>query len=134
MKKGLLLLFNSFALSWVLIAQNPAWILAPRYTNNITSSFSLLPVGDYSWDFAGYAQNIQRDASGNILFFIVDSKVYDRNGNLITYYDDTFLLNELNSYQRLTDVYYFDDKVIMRGTASEIVVVPDKNDCSLFSS
>lgn len=72
-----------------LFSQNPVKILAPNYYNPMQSPpLSPLPhpnfLGAYDEEPALGAQNIQMDGSGqNILFFIVDSKVYDRNGELL---------------------------------------------------
>ncbi|MEZ4889571.1 MAG: hypothetical protein R2779_03100 [Crocinitomicaceae bacterium] len=77
-------------------------------------------------------QNIQMDADGNILFFIVDDFVYDRNGNIIEGPDGTTLYN-LSAFQRVSSVYNFNTEVNMPGSPqASTLIIPDKNDCNLF--
>ncbi|MDD2983573.1 MAG: hypothetical protein PHQ74_09305, partial [Crocinitomicaceae bacterium] len=77
-----------------LLAQNPAQILTPHYFMDInqTQTYDSLPKapgyipGDlffgYNGDKAVGSQNIQVDAEGKIMFFIVDGYIFDRKGNL----------------------------------------------------
>lgn len=129
--KKLLLMCGALLAGVYLYAQNTTWILAPNYYDSFFGS-TPLPIGDYTGAPAMYAQNIQMDKDGNLLFFIIDNKVYDKNGNVIEGTDGSFIIDELDSYQRVSDDIYFDDHVVMNGTNSEIVIIPDKNDCNLF--
>jgi len=120
------------------LSQNNAWILAPQYHQVLPTGpgpslplpTSSSPEG-YHGQAAQYAQNIQMDASGNILFFIVDDKIYDRNGECILS-EDPWQFTSLFSYERLQNVNYFSQSTAMNGTASEILIIPDKDDCNLF--
>ena len=87
--KTKVLLFMSVLL-WTVFsyAQNPSWVMAPKYLKYDTSGYVQqlsLPTGSggYQGQVAKCSQNIQMDASGNILFFIVDGKIYGKNGELI---------------------------------------------------
>jgi len=134
--KTVALLLLSFVLSNTICqAQNPYWMIAPKYLN-FNSSFpneNTLPtsVNGYNGSSARYSQNIQMDADGNILFFIVDDFVYDRNGNIIEGPDGTTLYN-LSAFQRVSSIYNFNTEVNMPGSSSETLIIPDKNDCNLF--
>ena len=81
-------------------AQNPMWILPknmidiqgvnidslpqPNYQFNTTILNQLEePWDGYDGQKAKYASNIQTDAAGNLLFFIVDGYTYDKNGDFI---------------------------------------------------
>lgn len=79
----LLLLFLCF--NGVVKAQNPDWILPPKYYDGI-NTYSL-PTSPTSHN----ASNMQMDANGDILFYIVNNIVYDKDGDLIanlsTYYN-----------------------------------------------
>lgn len=119
-----------------IIAQNSHWILAPNYTS-ITQGIVLpLPTssGGYQGQPAQFSQNIQVDKDGNILFFIVDNYVYDRKGHIVTCHYSGGLSSQvpLESWQRSDSVYYFSSLVSMVGTASEVLIIPDKNDCNQF--
>jgi hypothetical protein len=69
--------------SFKLFAQNPALILAPNYI--LTSTPLPLPTfgpndadlnNGYDGQKANYSQNIQVDAQGNIVFFMVEEVLY----------------------------------------------------------
>jgi len=110
-------IFVFILLSKINLAQNKSWILAPHYipnTSNPSFQFPLpTPLGGYQNQPATGAQNIQTDASGNILFFIVDDKIYARDGSLI----ETLTGSESNP---------------LNGELSETLVLPDLVDCNLF--
>ena len=102
-KLSLFLLFAIIILNGY--SQNSHWILAPKLYNNTWSSSSLptLPTSvdsAYHGEAARYSQNIQMDASGNILFFIVDDKVYDRNGKRIVGTESGYTTDNLFSTLR----------------------------------
>ena len=79
-----------------IIAQNPSWIIAPKYYNQYfnppilsnlpipsTNNNSSNPMDGYDGQPAERSQNIQTDINGNILFFTVDDYIYDRFGRFI---------------------------------------------------
>lgn len=66
--------------------QNNVWSLPPNYYNNATTQS--LPIGgissfDYQGEQALYAHNAMQDANGNLLFFVLDGKIYDKDGYFI---------------------------------------------------
>lgn len=88
--KSLWLFALSFLISMVgLQAQNNVWSLPSDYVQWIGSNpvkFTLpTPAGGYNGLPAAYSSNVMQDASGNLLFFVVDDVVYDKDGNLIDY-------------------------------------------------
>lgn len=67
-------------------SQNGVWSLPPYYFD--FNNYQPLPTGQipgstYQGQAAQYCHNAMQDASGNLLFFIVDENVYDKNGVLI---------------------------------------------------
>ncbi len=105
--------FNSFS-------QNPGWILPDKYIPDMNNSgIQPLPtvspsVEGYHGDPATCASNMQMDADGNMLFFIVDGEIYDKEG-----YKIGDLTDASNSIYKL------------KGT-SEIAIVPVPNNCSQY--
>lgn len=96
--------------------QNNVWSLSPNYYNNGLSTPFTLPQGltngfDYSGQTASNVHNAMQDANGNLLFFMVDDQVFDKDGYLIDY------------------VYY--NSVPIKGTA-EIAFVPDPVNCQKY--
>lgn len=97
MKTNLKLLLLVLLLSTKILAQNPAVILTPNYIVNYPGyTFSALPIGNpnttstadplngYFANFkAKKSQNIQVDAQGKILFFIVDGYIFGRSGQFL---------------------------------------------------
>lgn len=112
--KTTFLLVSFLLLGLITFAQNQAWILAPKKFTMTSSPVSapLPTMNDYTGDPAKYAQNIQVDANGNILFFIVDGIVYDKNGKGIG------VIQGAGGYY-------------VHGEA-EIVIVPDPSNCSRY--
>ncbi|HEU0226758.1 MAG TPA: hypothetical protein VFQ86_03410, partial [Arachidicoccus soli] len=103
------------------IAQNPAWIL-PHYDYGINQIPPLQPLPspglpNYDGHAAACASNMQLDASGNILFFVVDDKVYDGEGYAIGDLSDAYN-QSLLSYH-------------IKGTA-EISIVPVHGNCAQY--
>lgn len=96
-------------------SQNQSWILAPDYIEIGGLGQQPLPTttGGYQNQPATGAQNMITDASGQIIFFIVDEYIYGRNGEII----DRF---ELYSGEPIA------------GVNSEIVIVKDPSDCNIF--
>jgi hypothetical protein len=72
--------------------------------------------GGYTGTPAKYNSNMQLDAQGNILFFVVDNRVFNKNGQAI---------NELYSAASSPVTLY------MQGNA-EMLIVPDPGNCSRY--
>jgi hypothetical protein len=94
--------------------QNNVLCLAPNYYKN-GQPFSL-PQGpnnglNYAGETAENCHNAMQDANGNLLFFMVDDKLYDKDGYLID--------------------YVYSDNVQVKGT-SEITFVPDPVNCQKY--
>jgi hypothetical protein len=100
--------------------QNNVWSLPPNYYNNATTQS--LPNGgisgfDYQGEQALYAHNAMQDANGNLLFFVMDGKIYDKDGYFID------------------EMYHSSYGTILGG--QEITIVPDPGNCQryyIFSS
>lgn len=100
--------------------QNNVWSLPPNYYNNATTQS--LPIGgissfDYQGEQALYAHNAMQDANGNLLFFVLDGKIYDKDGYFID------------------EMYHSSYGTILGG--QEIAIVPDPGNCQryyIFSS
>jgi hypothetical protein len=121
-----LLKTNSLLLAFSLItilkinAQNNIWSLPSSYFNNV--SVQGLPIGgvlglDYQGEQAQNVHNTMQDANGNLLFFVIDGKVFDKDGYFID------------------EMYHSSYGTIQGG--QEIAIVPDPGNCQryyLFSS
>ncbi|HET6243683.1 MAG TPA: hypothetical protein VFF35_04100, partial [Bacteroidia bacterium] len=95
MKKQLILLFCllfSGIVNLRLDAQNNVWSLPGYYyqPGDLPLPLPTPTISDqdlaflfYQGQRALYSHNAMQDAQGNLLFFIVDDKIYDRNGYLI---------------------------------------------------
>ena len=100
-------------------AQNSTWIMPPYYYNAGSATTTALPIGttiaDPSLGYYGqkpnYTSNLIKDCSGNILFFIIDSYIYNKDG---------LFIDQLMSFQNFSG----NNATAIDGT-SEIVVVPD---------
>lgn len=118
-KRLLITLMICFSMSEfnIFFAQNTAWILAPKYkTVGGVTSLPVAPPNDgYDGSPAVHTQNMQLDAQGNVLFFVVDGVVYDKAG---------YQLGELKG-EGPSNIYK------LRGNA-EVVIVPDPNNCSRY--
>src|SRR5690554_767160 len=108
-----------------LSAQNGVWTLPPNYSINNTISLSVYPLPTVSSSQYGYhgdeaknASNAMQDANGDLLFFIVDGEVYDKEGYLIGDLT-TKLQNTSNSPDRV------------KGTA-EIAIIPQPDNCDVY--
>jgi len=96
--------------------QNNIWSLSPNYYDNDNGQPFSLPQGpnagfDYSGLPATNVHNAMQDANGNLLFFMVDDQVFDKDGYLID--------------------YVYSNNVAVKGTA-EIVFVPDPVNCQKY--
>ncbi|MDQ3192874.1 MAG: hypothetical protein M3Q58_14875 [Bacteroidota bacterium] len=96
MKKQFIPIFCSFLfiLNLQIAAQNNVWTLPGKYLKFPTSTTTSLPVPPTTPSTAGYPEyyqgqqanfshNAMQDAQGNLLFFIVDDMLYDKDGYLI---------------------------------------------------
>jgi hypothetical protein len=86
-------------------AQNPDWPIVPNLQNFTTvgSTGSVMP-GSYSTPY--FASNCAQDASGNLMFYVVDEKIFDNTGALIG-----------------------STTASWRHHAKDILIIPDPNDC-----
>ncbi|MCO5268750.1 MAG: T9SS type A sorting domain-containing protein [Brumimicrobium sp.] len=91
-------------------SQNNVWSLAPNYFKN-GQPFSFPNGFDYSGQPASNVHNAMQDANGNLLFFMVDDQVFDKDGYLID--------------------YVYSNSVAVKGTA-EIAFVPDPVNCQKY--
>lgn len=111
-----------------LYAQNPSWILAPKFTPQIgvinpqpLPTFG--PINNNYWE--GYkgqpatgSQNIIVDKTTNeIVFFMVDQYIYSKTGELI----DVFIASTVDFYN-----------VAVNGAQPEVVVVPVPGQCNQY--
>ncbi len=89
MKKNYLIIATLFLISITeLQAQKPLWSLPPNYFDFVGETITKLPdpggqgplYDNYSGQEALFSHNIMNDAAGNLLFFIVDGIIYDKNG------------------------------------------------------
>ncbi len=119
-KRLLITLMICFSMSEfnIFFAQNTAWILAPKYktVGGVTSLPTAPPNDGYDGSSAVHTQNMQLDAQGNVLFFVVDGVVYDKAG---------YQLGDLKGEGPAYDTYY------LRGNA-EVCIVPDPSNCSRY--
>jgi len=115
-----LLAFNT------LIAQNPMWSLPQGQYSEIGGYLPLptpTPIGTinpgyfYSGAAATNTHNAMSDGAGNLLFFIVDNWVYDKNGYglMRLHFTDSWDNNSSN----------------VRGN-SDVCIVPDPGNCSRY--
>lgn len=93
-------------------AQNATWSLPPNYYK--TGTIYSLPAPDFGlsnpFNYAGlpaeYSHNAMQDASGNLLFFVVDDVVYDKDGYFIGY--------------------------LQGNQGTELMIVPDPGNCDIY--
>jgi len=116
---ALVLFFNT---AFSLMAQNPKWSLPtklynppfltplPQYPQPGLTQFY-----DYSGEVASHSHNSMPDANGNLLFFIVDERVYDKDG---------YFIDEMNAEG-------WGGSMPMIGTP-ELCIVPDPGNCNRY--
>jgi hypothetical protein len=92
MKKNYLIIATLFLISITeLQAQKPLWSFPPNYYDFNNKTITKLPdpggphpvfsdYDNYSGQEALFCHNIMHDNDGNLLFFIVDGMIYDKNG------------------------------------------------------
>ena len=95
--KSLWLFALSFLISMVgLQSQNATWSLPPYY---YTTVIDTLPTNTNSWGFfddyqgqpAEFTHAAMQDKDGNLLFFMVDGEIYDKDGYGMGFLDPTIL-------------------------------------------
>lgn len=123
MKKIPILIMFLMFIGTQLLAQNPYWIMAPKKIyfppsgNPQETSLPTAPLSDgYGGVASEYTQNLQLDARGEILFFVVDGIVYGKSGDRI---------GDLYTAVNPGPSYY------MRGNA-EVVIIPDPASCQRY--
>lgn len=91
MKKTFLLL-GILLLQYTIYSQNSVWSLAPNYLNTAQTILEptalpqpAIPPGQsdfyyYHGQPAEHSHNAMQDENGDLLFFIVDDMVYDKDG------------------------------------------------------
>jgi len=112
--RSLLLFFSLCLLSGIELAaqQNNIWTMPQWYYRHTSNSYAALPASvDYPGTAATNTHNAMQDANGNLLFFIVDDIIYDKDGYMIDY------------------MYY--NSISVKGTA-EIAIVPDPGNCQRY--
>src|SRR5690554_5126336 len=101
-----------------LSAQNEVWTLPPNYLNDQGVIIPLPTVSTNEWGYHGdpatTVSNAMQDANGNLLFFIVDGEVYDKDGYTIGVID--FLINAT---------------LYIKSTA-EVAIAPVPGNCSQY--
>lgn len=99
----------TFALTWLMCgslwAQNTYWSLPPKYYEPVGDNIQSLPQPqqtfdpweEYTGDTAQWAHAAYTDPNGELLFFVIDDKVYDKNGYVVDFLRDNLTV--------LTDQY-----------------------------
>lgn len=91
--------------------QNNIWSLPPNYYDFSTQSLQALPAPGSPFGYDGtpaeYGHNAMQDANGDLLFFIIDNTIYDKDGF------------EIDFFPNLT-------------SAQEISIVPDPSSCERY--
>src|SRR5690554_2503397 len=120
MKKGILFLI-CFGFHLGLMAQNTGWILPPLYKADMNSPNPPTPLPTVSSNEIGYhgdeattVSNAMHDDNGNLLFFIVDGEVYDKDG---------YTIGVLN--------FVINNTLDIKGTA-EVAIAPVPGNCSQY--
>lgn len=99
------------------IAPNTVTFGNPPPAPPVLPTVGTLPVGlDYLGDSPQYMTNSMSDASGNVLFFVVDGKIYDKDGYLI----DNFVIPPIPT------------GFAVNGFSQEISIVPVPNSCTAY--
>jgi hypothetical protein len=68
--------------------QNNIWSLPPNYYDFSTANLQALPTSPFGYDGtpAKFGHNAMQDANGELLFFIVDNTIYDKDGLQIDFF------------------------------------------------
>src|SRR5690554_255664 len=101
-----------------LSAQNEVWILPSNHLNDQGVIIPLPTVSTNEWGYHGdpatTVSNAMQDANGNLLFFIVDGEVYDKDG---------YTIGVLN--------FVINNTLDIKGTA-EVAIAPVPGNCSQY--
>lgn len=136
MKKNLLLVTMALLGYLTAFGQNPDWILGINKYNVPNQNLLNLPIpqydygnialpnsGDQNLSYQGQlptnASNMITNPSGNIVFFIVDNHIYNKNG---------YSLGNLNTTSYAYETYELNQ---VKG-ASEILIVPNPVNCQQY--
>jgi hypothetical protein len=92
-------------------AQNPFWTFPEQNYDSQAQQIGSLPTDDYTGQESDYVHAGLKDPYGEIMFFAMDGKLYDKNG---------------------TERSEFDDNVDVIKGGSELLVVPQPGSCNLF--
>ncbi|MCF8415013.1 MAG: T9SS type A sorting domain-containing protein [Crocinitomicaceae bacterium] len=120
MKNNFFIFLATFIITGYSFAQNPNWILSP-INHKLGFGNSTLPTygpnnnnvyDGYDGQTPTNASNMIVDAQGEVKFFIIDDIIFDKNG---------YIISSLESYENTP----------VKG-ASEIVIVPNPNNCSQY--
>src|SRR5690554_3913150 len=121
--KTITLFLTSFFLGFLFCLngqiQNPGWSLPPNYTFNDGSSQTIS--GLPSNNTASNASNMQLDANGDMLFYIVDNEVRDVDGDLIGDFRQFYESANWLPYMCMGLAY-----------TSEILIIQDPNNCNRY--
>jgi hypothetical protein len=92
-------------------AQYPIWTLPNNFYNlnllqldTLPSPGNILGTLNYDGSPALYAHNSMPDADGNLRFFIIDGKVYDKDGYLLDYFIDDDMNVDVVGYNEFSIV------------------------------
>ena len=121
-------------------AQNPLWIMGDQvvdFTNGdnpmltptpLPQPLHDIPSAEDEWYYNGQVaqlhQNAQYDADGNLLFFIIDGWIYNKDGYMIA---DPWWLYEPGSFE---DNEYVE--IGVQANAADIIISPVPNQCNLY--
>lgn len=109
--KGIYAILFLCAINLTGTAQNPFWTFPEQGLEVPSSSINPLPTDDYTGQEADYVHAGLKDPYGEIMFFAVDGRLYDKTGE---------------------ERSEFDDGVnVIRG-GSELLVVPQPGSCNRF--
>lgn len=124
MKRNLLILLILISRIGYVCGQMPLWNLTPNYAFGTTTYLLPLeptpdanPMNGYDGQIAQKAQNIMTDANNQILFYIVDSYIYDRNGMLIDQMTTEYGMYTVDGCQGQTAI------VPIQGTCDEFFII-----------
>ena len=119
MKKNFLLVTIALLGYLTAFGQNPSWIIGTSVhpISGTPTPFPAPGSPNYNGQSAQKAQNIMTDASGQILFYIVDSYIYDRNGLLIDQMTSEYGLYTVDGCQGQTAI------VPIEGTCDEFYII-----------
>lgn len=123
----MLLLICNLSMIQLIKSQNQIWSLPPFYVNNdgngnvdydplpAPGGQNLAGVDNYNGQPASFSHNAMQDKDGNLLFFVVDGKVYDKNG-------EAYIINEMTNFTS-AEIY---------GGFAETMIIPEPGSCSRY--